>query len=364
MGKFFEVVMPAPKDLQIPAVAQTLCADILDNLRMEPQNLPKGGTFFVKKIGEYSYVYHRIVYSGMEKDTVVGVETEELADLVKQVSARRKHVSLLASSASAAKATECDRKSWIILKRLYEAGFFDSGGVVVGTNAFLAMQNRLGVRWPEEPAGFSVCQTMDIDVTWPNQHKVVVAGSLSKDFNMLLKDLELVPQFSTAAKNGTSVYTDSSGYSFEILTPEVGKPGEKIVPIPQIGAHAQKLRFLDYLIKDPVDTIVLRGASAIKIMVPSPERFAVHKIALSDMRSNPHKKQKDIDQASVLLSVLISSEPEDLAVVFKEFQNRGPSWKKHLLAGFVKLPQHIQSDLRAITGLGNLSIQNKPRTER
>lgn len=103
-------------------------------------------------------MYHRIVYSGVGKDTVVGPATEELTLLVEQTSARRKHRAILASAASGAKAVECDKKSWSILKQLYEAGFFDSGGVVIGTNAFLAMQNMLGVRWPNEPSDFSVCE--------------------------------------------------------------------------------------------------------------------------------------------------------------------------------------------------------------
>lgn len=330
--------MASRKGHDISAVAQTLCADLLDNLRLDPVDLPKGGTFFVKQIGKYSYVYHRIVYAGEERDTVVGKATKELALRVEQVMVRRKHRTTLAAAASAAGAVECDRKSWSIMKQLYETGLFDFGGIVVGTNAFLAMQNMLGIRWPEGTDTFSVCQTMDMDVTWSKQTKLVVPMDLSDRFASLLRNLGLEPQFSTAAKNGTPVYTDASGYSLEILVPEVGRPGPTIVPVKDIGSHAQSLRFLDFLVKDPIEAVILRGASAIKIRIPRPERYAVHKIALSDMRENPHKKQKDIEQAGTLLHVLISADPDLVATTYKEFENRGPAWRKRLASGFNKLP--------------------------
>lgn len=52
MGKIIGDLVTVYKKNEIPAVAQTLCADILDNLRMDPPELPKGGTLFVKKLGD------------------------------------------------------------------------------------------------------------------------------------------------------------------------------------------------------------------------------------------------------------------------------------------------------------------------
>ena len=49
------------------------------------------------------------------------------------------------------------------------------------------------------------------------------------------------------------------------------------------GASAQPLRHLDFLIRDPVRSVLLHGGG-VPVTVPAPERYCVHKILLSTER--------------------------------------------------------------------------------
>jgi len=59
-----------------------------------------------------------------------------------------------------------------------------------------------------------------------------------------------------------------------------GKPS----PMPALGgASAENLRFLDYLIYEPVRTVLLHR-KGVSVNVPAPERYAVHKLTVSSRR--------------------------------------------------------------------------------
>jgi hypothetical protein len=88
---------------------------------------------------------------------------------------------------------------------------------------------------------------------------------------------------------------------------------------------AEPLRFLDFLIYEPVKAALLRGGG-VAVTVPSPERFAVHKLILFRRRkSSEAKADKDLRQAAVLLQILLQKRPEDLKRVWDEAAQRGPA---------------------------------------
>lgn len=49
------------------------------------------------------------------------------------------------------------------------------------------------------------------------------------------------------------------------------------------GASADPLRFLDFLIYEPVRAVLLHK-SGISVIVPAPERYAVHKLIVASRR--------------------------------------------------------------------------------
>lgn len=91
--------------------------------------------------------------------------------------------------------------------------------------------------------------------------------------------------------------TAGERFKIEFLIPEKGKPTDEPVDIKGFGISAQPLRWLDILEKDIV-TVDYKG---LKVNIPNPARFAVHKLIISQRRKNrqgEHSKfEKDIIQA-------------------------------------------------------------------
>ena len=75
------------------------------------------------------------------------------------------------------------------------------------------------------------------------------------------------------------------------------------------------------------------------MLVPSPERYAVHKLIVSRRRrKGTVKRDKDIQQSAALLYILIEKRPHDLNSVWDEAFLRGPSWRQLLIEGLELLP--------------------------
>jgi len=64
-----------------------------------------------------------------------------------QVERARKHLGDLCEAAAALGCYSIIPKHARVLARLADHGLFRAGGVLVGTHAYLAYQNRFGVRW-------------------------------------------------------------------------------------------------------------------------------------------------------------------------------------------------------------------------
>lgn len=94
--------------------------------------------------------------------------------------------------------------------------------------------------------------------------------------------------------------------------------------MPALGrAAAENLRFLDLLTYEPVRTVLLHGAD-IPVLVPRPERYAVHKFIVVSRRSDTEsfghlRRDKDVRQACLLtIGLLETMEGERLVDTFIE----------------------------------------------
>src|SRR4051812_2626072 len=115
------------------------------------QRLPRKGR-------EYWYFAYRDLESRVRM-VYVGPDDDRVRALVERFDETR-GARPLAPQAQAALALGCAAaapKHFRIIKRLSEYGFFRAGGILVGTHAFLALGNLLGVRWAEGAA------TLDTD---------------------------------------------------------------------------------------------------------------------------------------------------------------------------------------------------------
>jgi hypothetical protein len=200
-----------------------------------------------------------------------------------------------------------------VLKAFADAGVFDAGAVLVGTHAFGVIGNMLGVRW----AG--ALRTEDVDVAAVS----LVARNGDADAEQALERLDMgflpVPRLDPRHPS-TSFKVRGESLRVDFLTP--GKEGPP-VRVPGLSTCAQPLPYLEYLIEEPEKGAVLDSGGFL-ILVPSPARFALHKILVSSLRpaSESTKSGKDLSQAAQILEHLEQTRPGDITLAWEDMKKR------------------------------------------
>jgi hypothetical protein len=94
------------------------------------------------------------------------------------------------------------------------------------------------------------------------------------------------------------------------------------------GASAQPLRYLDFLIHEPVWSVILHRGG-VPVRVPQPARYAVHKLIVSTLRPDRSraKSDKDLIQASTLIEALSARRSFELGEALHMAESSGPKWK-------------------------------------
>jgi hypothetical protein len=192
-----------------------------------------------------------------------------------------------------------DNSTLVTVASLFNAGVFGGGGVLVGTHAFGAIVNELGVAASPFP------MTEDVDVA---ARSVELAALPEGGFIELLKQTGLpfheVPTLKRGAPS-TSFKVRGRRLKVDLLVPARGKPYAS-VNLPGLGAHATALPYLEYLFKATIPSVLVGRDRIVPVTVPHPGWFCVHKLALFELRTgvdNP-KREKDVLQAAVLASAL------------------------------------------------------------
>lgn len=141
--------------------------------------------------------------------------------------------------------------------------------------------------------------------------------------------------------------SNSVNYRVEFLTTNrgsddyTGKPS----PMPALGgASAENLRFLDFLIYEPVRTVLLHR-EGVSVNIPAPERYAIHKLIVASRRRTDAlgraKRDKDLVQASLLCEALVETRQSYLlADAYREAWTRGEAWQQAILSGLVLMPDN------------------------
>ncbi len=177
--------------------------------------------------------------------------------------------------------------------------------VVVGSTAFQCYGPMLGFRIPRQ-----LGQTNDLDIAQFLTVSIAVDDRIDDDFLTVLRRAN--PRFreipSPMDLRRTSRYAVQAGgqtvFSVDVLAPLRGPERKTPTPVGALRGDKQLLRFLDFLIYREVEAVALHGLG-ILIRVPTPERYAFHKLIVSQRRlgssQGSARAQKDLPQASTLL---------------------------------------------------------------
>lgn len=234
-----------------------------------------------------------------------------------------------------------DAISGDIVEALADGGLFRLRGVLIGTVAFQCYSGLLGVRLP-----MAAILTGDADIAQDYAISREVEDSLPPIVELLQSvdaSFRPVPHRSGAASS--SAFQNADGYRVEFLTSNRGSDDyiDQPARMPALGgASADPLRFLDFLIRDPVRTMLLHR-SGVSVVVPDPCRYAIHKLIVASRRhtdgQGPVKREKDVRQAALLFrAVQQTRRSSDLALVYNEAWERGPAWQEGIRKGAGMLP--------------------------
>lgn len=205
---------------------------------------------------------------------------------------------------------DVDARTQAVLVVLANAGVFRAGALLIGSHAYGAIVNDLGV-------GVATFATEDVDIARPAA--LQVADDVPS-FEALLQrsrvPLSAIPGFDPREPSTSFAVPPRLAGKRRLrvdLVAPASRNGAALVAVPELEAHAIGLPHLRYLLEEPVETVVLGKASVIPVRVPRPERLAWHKMLVSQLRSETSdKRAKDISQAAVLIAVLAEDAPDTL----------------------------------------------------
>jgi hypothetical protein len=227
-----------------------------------------------------------------------------------------------------------------ILSLVERSGVFLAGGVLVGVPAYNIMSHNLGVRWP----AIEDMQTLDIDIA-SYHHLPIAIEDAEKPLIEFLRESEVgvieVPLMNHKHPS-TTIKLKEMDYMIDILTPEIGRLSKSPIYLKELKMFAAPLRFMDYLIEGSIKSVVPYQKGLV-VNIPSPARFALHKLVVSQRRpaSLALKSQKDIRQAANVLSVIIENQPGELIGAYDAAMTLGGKFKSQLHAGIKLLPEDI-----------------------
>lgn len=328
----------------LPLTTKTLLAELRELALAQAasgEQLLLSGSISEKTVkgGRYAYYQFRDIASQRYHQYYLGpADSEE----VKSIQNRLRATEELATTDMARVAAACRSAGALIVEssvfRVIEA--FTQAGVfqrrhatLVGTHAFNALGNLLGIRWD------AATQTMDIDLASPVN--IALATGPSEPPNAILENLRMgftpVPQLDPRTPS-TSFHVRGRQLRVDLLTPMTGKPQSPVF-VPALNASAEAVRFLDFLIESPVMVPVLGPSRMALVSVPSPERFAIHKLLVSQSRPSAMatKAEKDRRQAAQLIQVLAEEAPDALTDALEAALAQGPKWRKRLHNAHQKL---------------------------
>lgn len=322
--------MPAPS-----LVAQTTYAELLERCLSSAfgQAFEGEGTFSPKTIKGRRYWYFQQPTTAGRRQRYVGPETPELLERIshhrqRQDDERERRTLVSALTRSFGLPAPVPSIGEVVTT-LAQAGIFRLRAVLVGTVAYQTYPAMLAAKLPN-----ALLQTSDVDIAQFTEISMAIGDRTAPMLEILRgvdNTFREVP--SLARGEPATSFIAKGGLRVDFVTPNTGPNTDRPRNLTALQTSAHPLRYLDFLIRDPIHAVMLHKAGVL-VSVPAPERFAIHKLILALERSElVSKRDKDIAQAQSLILTLLEKRAYEIQLVWDEAFARGPKWRKLLLGG-------------------------------
>ena len=320
--------------------AQSAYAELQDELRVQAidQYRALPGAFHRQQQKGKSYIYYGYRdIDGVGRMAYVGPEDKRVLELIEKhqvikSSALHEKIKRQAKSAEALGCAVTLTKHFRVINRLEQYGFFRAGGVLIGTHAFLAMGNMLGVNW------ISSQLTMDVDFAHAGKNVSIALGANVKiSVHDALSSLEmgLLPITEFSGKTGAQYRNPKDPeLRLDFVTPQTRRGGP--IAMPELGLTLECLKFMEFSLINVTQAVLISREGACIVNIPSPERYAVHKLIIYGERplQDRVKANKDLGQAAAIFKVMFESGQADLIrAAWSDALSRGPGWRQRLNQG-------------------------------
>lgn len=294
--------------------------------------------------GKRYWVREHIRADGRKVDEYIGSENS-IGDA--RIAALRDEIGLAKALASASSTLRVfayqriDRKPAAVLAAFFNRGLIAGGLTLVGSHAYGALLNELGMIAP----GY---RTQDLDVARARPLDIALPDGAT--FHQLLAEsgMAFVAVPGMPSRRPSTSFKLPGAHTLAVDLLVSGDEAGGVVPVKELGAHAQAIPLLDFLVKDPVEGIVLSPNQVIPVKLPSPERFVLHKLFSSQSRKTDRDKvRKDLGQAAVLAAVLEEDTPGKLNDAFRRMPATGKSAVRRGAVAAAKLLERIHPEAQA-----------------
>lgn len=283
---------------------------------------------------EYWYFGFRDLH-GKGRMAYVGPDSARVRALVDRF-ANWKDKNLLRPLTGSALSLGCEAvasKHFRMIKRLADYGFFRAGGLLIGTHAFLAMGNLLGVRWRDGQ------RTQDVDFAHAGRNvSIALPADLQLSVHDALTSLEmgLLPIRQFEGGSGAQYRNPSDPELRLDFVTCAHRRSEALVVLSELGLTLQPLKFMEFSLQGSTQGCVLAREGACFVNLPDPARYAVHKLIVYGERPvmERTKAAKDLQQAACLASFFAERGPaESFNEAWRDALARGVGWRARALQG-------------------------------
>lgn len=324
----------------IPLALQTLYADLAQQAHA---GAAEWGSVYRQTIRGVSYLYARRTVGATRRDRFLGraddpaaAERAALARLeAVRAAERRKIVRVLRGQGLAGPSAPLGR----VLDALADAGLFREA-VLVGTAAYQCYPPIVAAQLPA-----AALMTQDADLA--TLSLALAADDGEETLQTILKRADrsftAVPGLDPRAPS--TRFRSASGLFVDILTPQRRRTDSNPMPLGRLGAGATPVQHLDWLIEAPLPAVALHG-SGVPIRVPTPARYAAHKLILAQKRGpDAAKRRKDLIQARALIEALETADPWALRDAVDDARARGrDGWRRPLERSLHELGLAVDRD--------------------
>ncbi len=335
MNNFYSELSPSAQ----AAYAQTLDHVLIGALHRSVADLT--GSFAKKMVSgqEYWYFQYRDIDAKL-KQTYLGPRNERLDRLIALKEAKtlgkQAPVARQARAALALGNHGIVRAQFRVIRRLEEYGFFQAGGVLIGTHAFACYGNMLGVAWGDSN------KTQDVDFAYAGRSlSLALPSDVKLDVHDAISSLEMgfLPSSKlNGMQGGSYVIPNQPDFRLDFIT-TTGREDAELIHFPNLNLAMIPLKFMEYALQDIRQCALLSDDGAILINLPSPARYALHKLIVAAERGGSFrtKTNKDLKQSAALLSYLEIFQPEELGEAWIDLESRGKGWTSRFNKGLEML---------------------------